>query len=87
GLIVDVISATSTGTTHPFRTMPKDPQEIQNMFYSIGASGKNVTIFDNVSGVFGNDALDAALTKSKVSARKFHTQKELNLYHLNRLRF
>ena len=74
GLTVDVACVIATGGTHPVSILPRDTQEAMNALYSIARAGARVTIFDNISGLFGNDALDAALTNPNVETRRFHTQ-------------
>lgn len=74
GLLVDTVCMIATGITHPISILPREAENATNALYSIGASGQRVTIFDNISGIFGSDVLDAALTKPVVSTRKFHAQ-------------
>jgi len=79
GLLVDVISITATGQSYPITSLPKDAEEIAKRLFSIGKSGQRVTKFDNVSGLFGHDHLDAALTDSKASTRKMREHDDISV--------
>ncbi len=44
------------------------PDEMRKKITSIAIAGDNMILFDNLAGVFGNDALDRALTSTRDSS-------------------
>jgi hypothetical protein len=73
GLSASSVSVITTGRPFAMSTYAHDPVEMRKVITSIAASGEPLILFDNVSGPFGNSALDAALTTTEWTDRLLGT--------------
>jgi hypothetical protein len=62
GLLVSCSSTIAVGRPAATATYSHDPIEMRKVVTSVAKSGEPLILLDNVSGAFGNAALDAALT-------------------------
>ncbi|MGL4421340.1 MAG: hypothetical protein ACRCZF_11785, partial [Gemmataceae bacterium] len=70
GLLIDLAGVIATGDRLPGSPYVHDMEEMRKCITSLAMSGRAVVHFDNVSGPFGNSALDLALTEDVWDARK-----------------
>jgi hypothetical protein len=74
-LSADAISVINTGRNMARASAPEDNQEARKLITTVAISGERLLLLDNVSGVFGCPALDAALTAVSWSDRVLGTNK------------
>ncbi len=79
GLLSDVISSVITGSSAAITTLPSQEDEIRKKITTLLATGRDVILWDNVSGVVGSASLAAALTSRQWEDRKLGESVSLNL--------
>jgi len=68
-MLADIVSLIATGRPLARMTDPGDNDEMRKRIISIALAGDRLILVDNVSGMFGHDSLDAALTSMTVKDR------------------
>ncbi|MGA2060002.1 MAG: primase-helicase zinc-binding domain-containing protein [Thermoguttaceae bacterium] len=68
-LLADATGIIATGRPMPRMTVPRDDEEIRKRITAVAISGEQIILLDNVSGNFGSQSLDAALTARTWSDR------------------
>ena len=71
GLLVDWVSCIATGRPAPTTSYPRDSDEANKVKIAIALSGAPIVHFDNLEegGIYGNSALDSAITSIVVTER------------------
>jgi hypothetical protein len=69
GMLCNVVGTALVGRDMSVMSYVEDPEEVRKRVTTIVMSGDQVALFDNVSGLFGNSALDAMLTSTIWSDR------------------
>ncbi len=62
GLLADVIALIVTGRRFPVMSYTPDREELRKRITTLAIKGERLVLLDNLSGLVGNDVLDAALT-------------------------
>lgn len=70
GLLADVIAITMLGRRFSPMTYTNDKDELRKRITTLAVEGDRLALLDNITGVVGNDVLDAALTTSYWKDRK-----------------
>jgi hypothetical protein len=68
-LLAELVGLITTGREAPVSELPGDNEEVRKAIASILLEGERVVLFDNATGTFGCQALDAALTGTTYKAR------------------
>jgi hypothetical protein len=76
GLLLQVISAITTGRPMATRSFTEDTTEMEKRITSIAISGKLVVLLDNVKARLGGDPLEAALTSTTWEGRILGVSKD-----------
>ena len=79
GLLSDVISAIITGTSAAITTLPSQEDEIRKKITTLLSTGRDVILWDNVSGMVTSSSLAAALTSRQWEDRKLGESVSLNV--------
>jgi hypothetical protein len=69
GLLLHSISAILTGERFTVASYTRDGDELRKRITSLAISGERMVLFDNLSGLFGDAVLDAALTATSWTDR------------------
>lgn len=71
GLLIDWVSCIATGRPAPTTSYPRDSEEANKVKIAIALSGSLIVHFDNLEegSVYGNSALDSAITSIVVTER------------------
>jgi hypothetical protein len=78
-LLVQVIAHIVTGKDMPVASYSHETQEMRKRLTSLAIAGDRMILFDNLSGVFGNDALDRALTSTRWKDRILGKSRDVDL--------
>lgn len=70
GLLLDVIGEIVLGQRMNASDLPADNEEVRKFLFSIGLSGCESLLFDNIKTKLGGSALEMALTSGSIQARK-----------------
>jgi hypothetical protein len=62
GLLLSIVSMIVTGQPLTVATYTSNEEELRKRITSLAIAGDRLVLFDNISGIFGNATLDAALT-------------------------
>jgi len=62
GLLAQIVGEIVLGRPMPVSTYCPDPAEMRKRITAIAMAGDQLVLFDNLEGILGNSALDAALT-------------------------
>jgi hypothetical protein len=78
-LIAQAIATITTGSYMPVTRYPHDPVELEKRITALVIAGDPMVLLDNISGSFGNDALDAAITATEWGGRVLGQSKNIKL--------
>lgn len=79
GLLARAIGRIVLGREMPVSSYAHDPEELRKKITSIAIAGDRLILFDNLEGVFGNDALDRALTSTSWKDRILGKSEQVEL--------
>jgi len=79
GLLVQVISHIVVGREMPVSSYSHESDEMRKKLTAIAIAGDRLILLDNLEGVFGNDALDRALTSTRWKDRILGTNDLVDL--------
>ena len=79
GLLAQCIGLIVLGREMPVSSYSHDSTEMRKKITSIAIAGDRMILFDNLEGVFGNDALDRALTSTRWKDRILGKSQEIEL--------
>jgi len=79
GLLVQTIGYISLGREMPVSSYAHDPDEMRKRITAIAIAGDRLVHMDNLEGIFGNDALDRALTATRWKDRILGKSQEVDL--------
>ncbi|MCL2646145.1 MAG: hypothetical protein FWD61_03955, partial [Phycisphaerales bacterium] len=79
GLLAQTIGRIVLGREMPVSSYAHDSEEMRKKITSIAIAGDRLILFDNLEGVFGNDALDRALTSTRWKDRILGKSQEVEL--------
>lgn len=65
GLLAQTIGRIVSGTEMPVSSYSHDPEELRKAITAIAMAGDQIVLLDNITGAFGNAALDRALTSTR----------------------
>jgi hypothetical protein len=68
-LLADATGIVSTGRPMPRMTVPRDDEEVRKRITAVAIAGEQIILLDNVTGNFGSQSLDAAITARTWSDR------------------
>ena len=79
GLLAQTIGRIVLGREMPVSSYAHDSEEMRKKLTAIAIAGDRLILFDNLEGVFGNDALDRALTSTRWKDRLLGKSEEIEL--------
>lgn len=79
GLLAQTIGRIVLGREMPVSSYAHDSQEMRKKLTAIAIAGDRLILFDNLEGVFGNDAIDRALTSTLWKDRILGRSEEIEL--------
>lgn len=79
GLLAQTIGHIVLGREMPVSSYSHDSEEMRKKITAIAIAGDRLILFDNLTGVFGNDALDRALTGTRWKDRILGKSEEVEL--------
>lgn len=79
GLLAQTIGWIVLGREMPVSSYAHDPEEMRKKITAIAIAGDRMLLFDNLEGLFGNDALDRALTSTRWKDRILGKSQEIEL--------
>jgi len=79
GLLTQTIGRIVLGREMPVSSYSHDSEEMRKKITAIAIAGDRMILFDNLEGVFGNDALDRALTSTRWKDRILGKSEEIEL--------
>ncbi|MGA2061055.1 MAG: hypothetical protein ABSG67_11285, partial [Thermoguttaceae bacterium] len=68
-LLTDATGIVATGRPMPRMTVPREDEELRKRITAVAIAGEQIILLDNVSGNFGSQSLDAAITARTWSDR------------------
>jgi hypothetical protein len=79
GLLAQVIGHIVLGREIPVSSYSHDSDEMRKKLTAIAIAGDRMILFDNLEGMFGNDAIDRALTSTRWKDRILGKSEEVEL--------
>jgi len=79
GLLAQAIGRIVLGREMPVSSYAHDSEEMRKRITAIAIAGDRMILLDNLEGVFGNDALDRALTSTRWKDRILGRSEEVDL--------
>ncbi len=79
GLLAQTIGHITLGREMPVSSYAHDSDEMRKKLTAIAIAGDRLILFDNLEGLFGNDALDRALTSTRWKDRILGKSEEVEL--------
>jgi len=79
GLLAQAIGRVVLGREMPVSSYAHDSEEMRKRITAIAIAGDRMILLDNLGGVFGNDALDRALTSTRWKDRILGRSEEIDL--------
>ena len=79
GLLAQTIGSIVLGYEMPMSSYVHDSHELRKKITAIAIAGDRLILFDNLTGLFGNDTLDRALTATRWKDRLLGKSQEIDL--------
>lgn len=79
GLSVDVVALIALGRRFPVMAYTSNAEELRKRITTLAVEGDTMALIDNVTGPFGDGALDAALTATRWKERLLGTNRQCDV--------